>query len=152
MPPKVKYYATAALMGIGWFLVLLIPPATRGWLLMVLAPYHLAFLVIASVMVALLFRRSISTADTILKHLVCGCVIPYVGCVFYVTIFNLFMLQGVIRGAPVIRWDQFVAYYVLGLFVAFKAYFVVLPFGILSQYIMHKVAGLPPAIQESASV
>ena len=138
MPSKLKYYSTAAVLGIGWFLVLLIPVMPRGWLLHEgLAPYNLAFLVISSVLVSFIFRHAISTAKTIGKHVACGCLIPYVGCIVYLTINYVFLRA---RGFFGREWPDPFVLYVFGLFLAVRSFFVVLPFGILSQYVMNRIS------------
>jgi hypothetical protein len=149
---KFKYHSTAAVLGIGWFLVLLIPEGTRGWLLKFiqgLAPYHLSVLVLSSVIVAFIFRRAIVAANIILKHLTCGCVIPYVGCIVYLTIITVFLYE---RKLSVRDVHDALGIYLFGIIFALRSFFVVLPFGIVSQYIMNKVAASANPAEKPASV
>ena len=73
-----KYCAAAGALGIGWFVVLLIPAVTREWLLADVFQ-NLGCLVVTSIIVALAARKFISSADTFGEHLVRATVIPYLG-------------------------------------------------------------------------
>ena len=80
-----KYYVTAGALGIGWFVVLLVPSVTREWLLADILQ-NLGCLVVASIIVALAARRFISNADTFGEHLLRATEIPYLGCLVYLSL------------------------------------------------------------------
>ena len=63
-----KYCAAAAILGCGWFVVLLVPSVTREWLLTDVFK-NLGCLVVASIIVALAARKFISSADSFGEHL-----------------------------------------------------------------------------------
>jgi hypothetical protein len=80
-----KYCAAAAALGCGWFVVLLVPSVTREWLLADIFQ-NLGCLVIASIIIAVAARKFISSADSFGEHLLRATVIPYLGCLLYLTL------------------------------------------------------------------
>ncbi|MCE3241442.1 MAG: hypothetical protein K0Q83_1949 [Deltaproteobacteria bacterium] len=134
-----KYCAAAAALGIGWFVVLLIPAVTREWLLADVFQ-NLGCLVVASIIVALAARKSISSADTFGEHLLRATVIPYLGGLVYISLsVGLIWLQTVLYGGLANLHDT-LSLYVMGLSAAAVSFFVVIPYGLLCQYAMSSVS------------
>ena len=80
-----KYCAAAAALGCGWFIVLLLPGVTREWLLANIFQ-NLVCLILASIIVALAARKFISRAETFSENLLRATVIPYLGCLVYISL------------------------------------------------------------------
>ena len=136
---SLKYCATAAALGIGWFVVLLLPGMTREWLL-ASAFQNLACLVAASVIVALLCRRFIQGADTLGGDVLRAAVIPYLGCLVYLTLWAaLLWMRSVIFGGLANLHDT-LSLYVMGLTAAAVSFFVVIPYGLFCQYVMKSIS------------
>lgn len=136
----IAYVAVAALLGAGWFLVLLVPPVTREWLLAGRnqAGLHVSLLVASSVAVAWLFRGIIARAETWRAHLVRAATIPLAGCVIYLTLWNVWSLsRDAWRGYGLNLHDALVLY-VWGLGSAVAAWYVMIPYGLLCQYVMNR--------------
>lgn len=130
-----KYYVTTGALGIGWFVVLLVPSVTREWLLADILQ-NLGCLVVASIIVALAARRFISNADTFGEHLLRATVIPYLGCLVYLSLSaGLLWLQTFLYGGLANVHDT-LSLYVMGLSAAAISFFVVIPYGLLCQYAM----------------
>ena len=134
----IRYYVTAAVLGAGWFIVLLIPPWIRQWLLgdrQVLA-WHVAGLALASLVIAHTFKRWIGSADSFASHLQRGALLPYAGCLVYLTLFNIVIwLRQLFVGGLANLYETFILY-PWGLSYALIAGFVVIPYGFLSQILM----------------
>ncbi len=134
-----KYCALAAALGIGWFVVLLIPSVTREWLLADVFQ-NLGCLVVASIIVALAARKFISSADTFGEHLLRAAVIPYLGCLVYISLSaGLLWIQTFLYGGLANVHDT-LSLYVMGLSAAAVSFFVVIPYGLLCQYAMRSVS------------
>jgi len=134
-----KYCAAAAALGIGWFVVLLIPAVTREWLLADVFQ-NLGCLVVTSIIVALAARKFISSADTFGEHLVRATVIPYLGSLVYLSLSaGLIWLNTFLYGGLANLHDT-LSLYVMGLSAAAVSFFVVIPFGLLCQYAMSSVS------------
>jgi hypothetical protein len=140
MPHKpMKYCAAAAALGIGWFVVLLLPTVTREWLLGDTFQ-NLGCLVVASVIVALMCRKFIRSADTFGNHLLRAAVVPYVGCFVYLSLWvGLLWTRSFLYGGLANVHDT-LSLYVMGLTAAAVSFFVVIPYGLLCQYVMKSVA------------
>ena len=80
-----RYCVTAAALGAGWFIVLLLTAMTREWLLADVW-LNLAFLVVASVLVAVVCRNFIVRAESFGDHLVRAAALSYLGCFVYLTL------------------------------------------------------------------
>jgi hypothetical protein len=126
---------TACALGAGWFVVLLIPGLTRGWLLA--DPWlNLGCLATASACVAVAWRRFIADADTLGAHLVRAVVIPYGGCLVFLTLLAaVFWGRALLDGEPMTVHDT-ASLYVSGVSAAAVSFFVVIPYGLLCQYVM----------------
>ena len=134
-----KYCAAAGALGIGWFVVLLIPAVTREWLLADVFQ-NLGCLVVTSIIVALAARKFISSADTFGEHLVRATVIPYLGSLVYLSLSaGLIWLNTFLYGGLANLHDT-LSLYVMGLSAAAVSFFVVIPFGLLCQYTMSSVS------------
>jgi|SRR5687768_11268279 hypothetical protein len=134
-----KYCAAAGALGIGWFVVLLIPAVTREWLLADVFQ-NLGCLVVTSIIVALAARKFISSADTFGEHLVRATVIPYLGSLVYLSLSaGLIWLNTFLYGGLANLHDT-LSLYVMGLSAAAVSFFVVIPFGLLCQYAMSSVS------------
>jgi hypothetical protein len=134
-----RYCLTAGVLGVGWFGVLLIPGVTRGWLLA--DPWqNLGCLVAASVLVAVVCRRYIGQAATPGDHLVRAAVIPYLGCLVFLSLWAaLLWLRSFWYGGLANLHDT-VSLYVMGMTAAAVSFFVVIPYGLLCQYIMYSLS------------
>lgn len=85
---KLKYTITAGLLGLGWYVVLLIPSMTREWLAEN-AIMNTVYLIAASVLVARLGRKYIGRSETFGGHFFRAQLLPYLGTVIFLTIWNL---------------------------------------------------------------
>ena len=133
-----RYFVTAALLGAGWFVVLLIPPWTRQWFLGARRAigWHIALLTLASVLVAWIFRSYIGGASGTGQHLKRALLLPYAGCFIYLVLWNvLTCIQATSYGWPLEIHDMLVLF-PWGLSFALAAFFVVIPYGLLCQYVM----------------
>jgi hypothetical protein len=134
-----KYCAVAAALGCGWFLVLLVPAITREWLLADIFQ-NVGCLVVASIIVALLVRKFISSAETFSENLLRATVIPYLGCLLYISFSaGLLWLDTFLYGGLANVHDT-LSLYVMGLTAAAVSFFVVVPYGLLCQYAMKWVS------------
>jgi hypothetical protein len=134
-----KYCAAAAALGCGWFVVLLVPSVTREWLLADIFQ-NLGCLVIASIIIAVAARKFISSADSFGEHLLRATVIPYLGCLLYLTLSSgLLWLNTLLYGGLANLHDT-LSLYVMGLTAAAVSFFVVIPYGLLCQYAMNSVS------------
>lgn len=134
-----RYCLTASGLGVGWFVVLLIPGVTRGWLLAD-AWLSLGWLVAASVLVALLCRGFIGRAETLGDHLIRGAVIPYLGCFVFLSLWAAqIWLKTLLYGGLANAHDT-VSLYVMGMTAAAVSFLVVIPYGLLCQYVMYPLS------------
>ena len=137
---RVGYFATAALLGAGWFVVLLLPPWTREWLLSdrQRVAWHVAMLAVAGVLVAKFFRRYIDSANGAGQHLQRALLLPYTGCLVYLASWNVFTwCQDVAHRSPHQVHDMLVLF-PWGFMYALAACFVVIPYGLLCQHAMQR--------------
>ena len=134
-----KYCAAAGALGCGWFVVLLVPTVTREWLLADVFK-NLGCLVVASIIVSLAARKFISSAETFGQHLMRATVIPYLGCLVYISLSaGLLWLQSVLYGGLANVHDT-LSLYVMGLTAAAVGFFVVIPYGLFCQYVMRLIS------------
>lgn len=137
-----RYLASAALLGCGWFPILLVPSWTRGWLLS--SPRWIAgnvvLLAASSMVLAWLFRGVIAGARARSEHVRNALLLPYAGCVIYLTLWNAATwIEGLARGGSTNLHDSLVLY-PWGLGYAMAACFVVVPYGYLCQVLMSRAA------------
>jgi len=137
---RLGYFTVSALLGLGWFPVLLVPSWTRRWLIedRRMISGNMALLVVTSVTVAWLFRGYIERTTTFMDHLWRGFVLPYVGCVIYLTLWNaLSWIRSLIFGDR-INVHEALILYPWGLSYALMACFVVIPYGVFCQHVMRE--------------
>ena len=109
-----RYGFTAAALGVGWFFVLLIPRITREWLLGDVLQ-NLACLMVASVIVALVCREFIDRAETLGAHMVRAVVIPYLGCIVFLSLAAAMLWARSIWYGGLANLHDTVSLYVMGL-------------------------------------
>ena len=142
--PMLKYCAVAGALGCGWFIVLLISGVTREWLLANIFQ-NLVCLILASIIVALTARKFISSAETFSENLLRATVIPYLGCLVYISLSaGLLWLDTFLYGGLANVHDT-LSLYVMGLTAAAVSFFVVIPYGLLCQYVMKRVSNTDAA-------
>jgi len=130
---------TAGILGLGWFVVLLIPGLTREWLLSS-AGMNIVCLSAASVFVALAFRRFIDSAETFAEHLLRAAVIPFVGCFVFLSLWNAaFWARTLLRGGLANIHDT-LSLYAMGMLAAVGSFVVVIPYGLVCQYVMSRAS------------
>jgi hypothetical protein len=134
-----RYWSTAAALGVGWFLVLLIPRITREWLLAEILQ-NLVCLVVASVVVAVVCRGFIRRADTLGAHLVRAAVIPYVGCIVFLSLCAVTIWARSFWNGGLANLHDTLSLYVMGLTATTVSVFVVIPYGLLCQYVMNSIS------------
>lgn len=121
--------------------MLLIPSATRDWLTEnhEAIPIHFVLLVAASTVLAGLFRGVIGAADSVGGHVMRGALIPYIGCVVYLSLWNVYTWgRHAVYGGLANLHDSLVIY-PWGLLFALMACLVVVPYGCLCQFILSRV-------------
>jgi hypothetical protein len=134
----IVYYTLAAILGAGWFLVLLVPPWTRAWLTgeSRMAGWSFAEMVLTSVIVAGVFRRAIRTSHTWRSHLVRALTIPYAGCLIYLTVWNAGVWARTLFLGGLANLHDSLAVYAWGTGYALIACFVVVPYGLVCQVVL----------------
>jgi hypothetical protein len=135
-----RYGLTAAALGVGWFILLLIPRITREWLLADILQ-NLACLIVASVIVAVACRGFIDRAETLGDHLVRATVIPYLGCVVFLSLDAAILWAHSFLYGGLANLHDTVSLYVMGLTATTVSLFVVIPYGLLCQYVMNSISG-----------
>ncbi len=134
-----RYIITAALLGAGWFLVLLIPGTTRGWLLGGPGSSFI-LLVVTAVLIATVFRRYILRAETFGQRLARAFVLSYVGTiVFLVLTVTWIWIEDLLFGGLANLHDSLAILYI-GTLIALLYMPVVLPYGLACQYILERAA------------
>jgi hypothetical protein len=134
-----RYCSTAAVLGLGWFVVLLVPGMTRDWLL-AKVPQNVVCLALASVIVAVLCRRFIERADTPWENVIRATVIPYLGCFVFLTLSAAMLWMRSLLYGGLANLHDTVSLYVMGMAAAAISFFVVIPYGLFCQYVMHWVS------------
>jgi hypothetical protein len=150
MKGAARYTAVAALLGAGWFVVLLVPSWTRIWLLhRGTIMLNVGLMVATSVIVAWVFRGTIGRATERREQWVRAALLPYAGCAIYLTLWNL--MNAVI---DIARFRSFnvhdaLVLYPWGLWSSMVACFVVVPYGFLCQHVMQRaLEGRPDPVDE----
>lgn len=134
-----RYGRTAAVLGVGWYLVLLIPGVTREWLLGDV-PQNLVCLVIASVFVAVACRRFIGEADSLGADVVRAIALPYLGAVVFLSLTAAILWRRSVMIGGLANLHDTVSLYVMGLVATTLSFYVVVPYGLLCQYVMRAVS------------
>ena len=131
-----RYSVTAALLGAGWFVVLLIPRITRTWLLEDVWT-NLACLIITSVAVSVLCRRTIERAETTGDHLIRAALIPYLGCLVFLSLWTAIHWGQTLLYGGLANLHDTMSLYLMGMTAALLSCFIVVPYGLLCQYVMN---------------
>jgi hypothetical protein len=134
-----RYCLAAGALGLGWFVVLLLPGATRGWLLADVWQ-NLGCLVITSVCVAVVCRRFIGSAGTPWDHVVRAIVIPYLGCLVFLTLAAALLWARSLLHGGLANLHDTLSLYAMGMTAAAVSFLVVIPYGLLCQYVMHRLS------------
>jgi len=136
---NVRYVTVAALLGAGWFPVLLLQRMTREWLLddPIL---NILCLVAASVIVALVFRRAIRRSERFTTDLVYAIVVPFVGCLVYLTLWNSVLLIHDLAAGRDINIHDMLSVYAMGITAVSMSLFITVPYGFACQYGMKAVS------------
>ncbi len=130
-----RYCTTAAALGAGWFGVLLVPGMTRQWLLADIGK-NLGCLVVASVVIAVVCRGFIGSADTLGSRLLRAVVVPFLGCFVFLTLWTtLLWVPSLVFGGLANLRDT-LSLYVMGLTATAISFYVVVPYGLACQYVM----------------
>jgi hypothetical protein len=135
----IRYVSAAAMLGVGWFVVLLVPKTTREFLLQD-AARNLAFLAIASVIIAVAFRKFIAAAETFGGDLVRALILPYAGTVVYLSLVAGAIWTEQLLFGGLANLHDTLSLYAMGLVAAILACLVVVPYGLLCQYVMRSAA------------
>jgi len=140
-----RYYGTALLLGLGWCAILLIPDTTRAWLLTSGdSLMNLLALLATSVVTARIFRRWITTARSRRANLLRALLIPWAGCVIYLTVYNGYAgAMDFLNTGRVNVHDSVVLYYWGFVYVLLVGY-VVFPYSFLCQWLLNRT-GKDPA-------
>jgi hypothetical protein len=125
----------AASLGAGWFIVLLVPPVTREWLLDDRVQ-NLSLLVIASVLTALIGRKYIKSAQSFGSHFVRAAVLPYCGCILFLSLIAGHMWLRTLLFGGLANLHDTLSLYTMGLTAALVSFYVVIPYGLVCQYTM----------------
>jgi len=138
-----RYSLVAGVLGIGWFAVLFIPGAAREWLLSD-AWLNLLALAATSMLVAVAARRFIVRAETFAGHLTRAIVLPYTGCVLFLSLWAAGMWLHTLLSGGLANLHDTLSLYAMGMTIAAASFFVVVPYGLICQYVLHKVSGSRP--------
>jgi len=144
---RLCYCGTAVVMGLVWYAALLVAPATRGFLLkswsnwshslIVWRVESVPLLCLASFGVATTWRRWIVQARG-WQHLFLGVVLPFYGCVLFLC--GVIVVSHVEFAQPFgIVHPENLGTLFWGLVTAMTSAHVVIPMGLLSQLVMHRV-------------
>lgn len=135
---KLKYYGVAAALGVGWFAILLVLPWMREILLSMI-PLQILFFILTSLILARVFYRFITSAKSVPGDLLRAVVLPYVGCIIYLSLLACLWLISPLSGQA-IDWHAVLGLYYWGFRFALFGFFVIIPLGLISQYIMRRAA------------
>jgi len=136
-----SYPIVAFLLGVIWYVGLLLPEVTRGWLLH-FPIAHLLIMCVSSLLVALSARKLISRARGIM-HVVLAVMLPVYGALLFTIGSSLFLLAVTLLqhgvGWAFAQAHDFLVIPFWGLLATGAAYYVVFPLGLLSQIVMKAV-------------
>lgn len=133
-----RYYFTAAVLGAGWFLVLLLPRMTRE-LLLASAWMNLVWLMLSSVLIAHWGRGYIGRASTWWEHCARAVLLPYVGCVVFLTLYAGWLWARTLLGGGMANLHDTLSLYAMGLTAAVLSFVVVVPYGFCCQYLLSSI-------------
>lgn len=134
------YYPIAALLSAGWFVVMLIPANSRGWLLEDGKWHlHILFLMIAGTLVALLFRQFILSADSVKDRILRAFILPLCGSFIYLLlVVGSWWARQMVYGGLTNLHDSLSAIY-MGLIGTIFSFYVVIPYGMFCQIVLEWV-------------
>ena len=141
-----KYCITAALLGVGWFGIMIASPFTRNWFLEQPAQ-NLGCMIVASVVVALLCRRFIAGAHTFRGHLLRAIVLPFLGAAVQIVLWQALFgyrnlqdpeLQSLDAGPATEAFTSLL----LAMTGTALSFFIVIPYGLLAQYSLNRTANV----------
>ena len=137
----VRYYTAAAGLSAGWYLVLLVPSLSRGWLLENEDPiYHLVLLVTSGLIIARAARRYILSADNWGGRFVRASVLPLSGAFLYLLLVVAGMwIRQMVAGGLTNLHDS-LSLVLNGLIFTVLYFWIVIPYGLFSQYVLEGAA------------
>jgi hypothetical protein len=112
---------------------------TREWLLPNVGQ-NLLGLAVASVLVAFACRHYIGRAESTRAHVVRAVVVPYLGCLAFLTLWNVMFWARTLVFGGLANLHDTMSLYVFGLVAVTLSAYVVIPYGILCQRVMHAVS------------
>lgn len=141
MRTRVRYLMAALLLGVAWWLALLIPEATRNVLLSSYPPLHFALLCAVSVVLAIVFRGPIAKASASWRFILLSLFLPFVGAAFFIWLASF--AGWLLGGSDIPFWVAALMWiYLMPIqlgAIGYAAYYVIIPMGLLSQYTMHSL-------------
>ena len=142
MIPHPQYIGVAFLLGLLWCAALMVPEVTRDVMLADRPTISALLLCAVSAIVATVFRRAISRARTGWRFAALALGLPFVGAALW--FLSATLINWLIGPCDAPMWDVAVTAvtvlpFALGA-VAVSAYYVVIPMGVFSQYVMHRLA------------
>jgi hypothetical protein len=111
---------------------------TREWLLAEIWQ-SLGCLVVSSVLVAVVFRGFIGRAATLWDHLLRAVVIPYLGCFLFLSLWAALLWTRTMLYGGLANLHDTLSLYAMGMVAVALSFFVVIPYGLLCQYVMHSL-------------
>ena len=135
----IKYVVTAAILGAGWFPLLLIPGASREWLLD--APLrNVVLLCASSVLVAVGLRRFILQATSFLEHVWRAATVPFIGAFVYLSLVAATMWTRQLFAGELTNLRDTGSLYMFGMVITLLAFPITISYGLACQYLLHAVA------------
>lgn len=141
MHKTTQYLFAATGLGLLWAVALLVPEATRNVILDDHATSHLLLMPFVSALIAVGFRRFITSATSAWRFLSVALLLPFVGAALWYVLASL--VGWFVSGGEATIWEvAFMSVILLPTVVgavALAAYYVIIPMGLLSQYVMLRV-------------
>jgi hypothetical protein len=134
----IRYCSTAALLSLGWFLVLLLPRLTRQWLLADVS-MNVALFMATGLAVALIFRRFIASAQTFRRHIQRAVIVPLSASLVYLTLWAAVLWVKQLFLGGLANLHDTLSLYVSGLLATLLCLPVILPYGLVCQYVLASV-------------
>ena len=86
------------------------------------------------------FRRFIGRADTLWDYLVRATVIPYLGTFVFLSLWTALLWTRSLLYGGLANLHDTLSLYLMGMIAVTVSFFVVIPYGLLCQYVMNSVA------------
>jgi hypothetical protein len=131
----IRYSVTAALSSLGWFMVLLLPRITRHWLLADVS-LNVALFLATGLSVSLIFRRFITSADTFERHIQRAVIVPLSASLLYLTLWVAVLWVKQVFFGGLANLHDTLSLYVSGLVATLLCLPIILPYGLVCQYVM----------------